>query len=1439
MTSRSCLSAADGVFGPSVDGCRDGFDFTLSFERYLFNLVPSVLFIVAAVPRVWYLARKERCISHSRSEYTKLATIIALGVTQLALLVLWSRDRGLTAWEQSVAAYSLSLFTCIVMVPLSYLEQARSLRPSVLLNAYLLVTVILDAAVVRTLWLLDSIPKSITGMQTAALACKIAILISESQHKRNRLVKSVNEKSPEDFSGLYSQSLFWWLNRIMWQGAKMVLSPTDLYPISSDIAAKQLSDRFEEYAVTVAAKGRQIHLISAIISLLRWPIVLAVLPRIALLGLTLCQPLLLRRLLSYLQAGALNRDANTGYGLIGAYGVVYVGIALVSALYWHRQFRFLTMMRGILTTAIYKKALDLDINAEDRAASVTLMSTDVQRIIRGFLDIHDMWANIIQVGVASYLIETQLGTAFVGPLAVAIVAVGASLVLARFVTFFQMQWIGKIQERITFITSALGSMKSIKIGGLENIVTQLLHNARKAELDAAGKFRLLSAVAVCIAQMPMLLSPVITFAIYLGLPESRDTGADVVKLFTSLSLIVLMAEPLFGLLESVMDIVSAFACIARIETFLQKTSRHGFGSPVMNSLGDRKYAPVDESQVIDVRNATFTWEGSSSPTLHNITASIPSRDLTMVVGPVASGKSTLLKAFLGEVRKTTGEMTVHASGLSWCEQTPWLQNQSIKSNICTFADFDSEWYHAVVNACDLQRDFDGLTNGDETMIGSKGTALSGGQKQRIALARAVYARRQLNILDDVLSQLDAATQKLVFSRLLSEGGLLRRGDTSVILATHAAVHLLPNADHVIVLSSSGTVLGQGTYTNLQQAGILDHSDFHNSAPSPDGIDSTNSVTKDTPASTDAVKAPDSAQKITSDQRRLTGDMSIYKYYFSKLDNSIVIIFLILQIAYAFFSTFPYIWLKWWTDTNQQQEARNSNFYIGIYAALQMAGLLFAGATTIWSFNVMAVSTGTALHDILAKTVISASFPVLGRIDTGAILTRFSQDIQLIDISLPLALQVVVGNTLICLGQMGLIASASAYIAICYPPLFIIFYYVQKYYLRTSRQMRLLDLEEKAPIYTQFTETIEGLATIRAFNGNVAAIQKNHELVDKAQKPFYLMYAIQRWLALVLDLIVAALAVIIVGVAVGLRDAASPGLTGVSLTQIISFTSALKLLIMFWTQLETSIGAVTRVREFEADTPTEHKADEMAEPPETWPEKGTLEMQGIRAQYKAGSQDWALQDIDISIEQGQKVALCGRTGSGKSTMALTWSRLLDEADGSIYIDGLDLSTINRTVLRSRLTYIADDPFILPGSVRDNIDIFQVAEDETITLTLKKTLLLDVVTSAGGLDAPMSSLILSQGQKQLLNFSRALLKKNGKLILLDEATSSVDQETDKIIQKLIRTEFKDHTVIAIAHRLDTILDFDFVGVMDSGRLVEYGKPSDLLQQQSRFRALRDSA
>ncbi|PNS16291.1 ATP-dependent bile acid permease [Sphaceloma murrayae] len=920
-----------------------------------------------------------------------------------------------------------------------------------------------------------------------------------------------------------------------------------------------------------------------------------------------------------------------------------------------------------------------------------------------------------------------------------------------------------------------------------------------------------------VANMPLLLSPVITFAIYLALPASKMDPANVTKVFTSLSLMVLLSEPLFNILASIIDVMSAKGCLDRIQTFLHKLERlEKRQNTAGDVLSETKVVALTDRDIVTMDHVCLAWSDATQPVVRDASIHVPASRVSMITGPVGSGKSTILRAMIGEVPCTHGDITMSTCSVAWCEQTPWLMNQTIRENIIVYGVYDSHYYAAVVHACDLVTDFSLLPSGDQTVVGSKGFTLSGGQKQRIALARAVYARKELTLLDDVFSQLDMTTRAAVFNRLLGDNGLLRQGQQTVVLATHAT-SFLPQADHVIEFKGDGTIAQRDNELIILNDDH-DASRGDNNAVEGSGTDSKQQHGPDEGQA--ITLPPPDGKSETTDMSRLNGDSAIYGYYLSKLSWKVGLVFLVLQIAYAFFSTFPYVWLKWWTDASRGSSSSSNGYYIGIYAVLQSLGIVFSGTLTWWSFNVMAVSTGTSLHSTLVTTVMSASFPYISRVDSGKILTKFSQDIQLIDISLPLALQVVVGNLLICLGQMGLIASASAWIAISYPPLFVVFYFVQKYYLKTSRQMRLLDLEEKAPIYTQFMETLDGLATIRAFGWRQASVEKNFELVDKSQKPFYLMYAIQRWLALVLDLIIAALAILVVGIAVALRGVVSAGFTGVSLTQIILFTSALKLLIMFWTQLETSFGAET------------------FEPPPDWPLTGTLQIHNLAAQYKEGSEDWASRDINVTIPAGEKVAFCGRTGSGKSTMTLTWFRLLDHAKGSIRIDGIDLAIIRRDILRERLTFVAEEPFLLPGNVRQNVDLSGNHSDNDIFNALRKTMLLDVITVAGGLDAPMTTVTLSQGQKQLFNFARALLKTDRKILILDEATSSIDQEADQVIQDLIRKDFKDHTVVAIVHRLDTILDFDNVGVMDQGRLVEYGKPSDLLAKPSRFRDLHQS-
>ncbi|KAH0145045.1 P-loop containing nucleoside triphosphate hydrolase protein, partial [Aureobasidium melanogenum] len=418
----------------------------------------------------------------------------------------------------------------------------------------LFATVILDAATLRTLWLMPHFSNRIRNIFTVAFAVKAVVFLLEARNKK-AYYNAERNMSPEDFSGIYGQALLSWLNRLIWQGARHLLKPEDLYAISDDVASETLSGRFSPEWDKQSRSGPP-DLKKVLFSLLRWPILVPIVPRLALLALTFCQPLLLRRLLDYLKYSDVE-DKNIGYGLIGAYFVVYVGLATTSALYWHRHYRFLSMLRGTLITAVYGKATNIVAVAKDNKASITLMSTDVERAIRGLVDLHEMWANIVQVAIATWLLEIELGAACVGPVIVALVAVGTTIWFSGYTASFQLLWIEKVQARIGITTSILGSMKAIKLSGLTSRVGSLLRLSRMHELERATRFRTLSSVSVAIGNVPQLIAPVLTFAIYVGVSFKDHTAIDTTKLFTSLALILLASEPLFMLINGLIEFRSA------------------------------------------------------------------------------------------------------------------------------------------------------------------------------------------------------------------------------------------------------------------------------------------------------------------------------------------------------------------------------------------------------------------------------------------------------------------------------------------------------------------------------------------------------------------------------------------------------------------------------------------------------------------------------------------------------------------------------------------------------------------------------------------------------------------------------------------------------------------------------------------------------------------
>jgi ATP-binding cassette subfamily C (CFTR/MRP) protein 1 len=397
--------------------------------------------------------------------------------------------------------------------------------------------------------------------------------------------------------------------------------------------------------------------------------------------------------------------------------------------------------------------------------------------------------------------------------------------------------------------------------------------------------------------------------------------------------------------------------------------------------------------------------------------------------------------------------------------------------------------------------------------------------------------------------------------------------------------------------------------------------------------------------------------------------------------------------------------------------------------------------------------------------------------------------------------------------------------------------IQKFYLRTSRQIRILDLEAKSPLYSHFIESLSGLVTIRAFGWSDEFVEQNLVLLDNSQKPYYLLFCIQRWLSLVLDLMVSVLAIILMVLVVKLRSSIAPGYVGLALLNVISFSESLAWNIRQWTALETSVGAIARLKNFAELTPNENHAEENRPVPDIWPAYGGMEIKNLSASYTA-SGNTVIRGINMSIRPGEKIGICGRSGSGKSSLVMTLLRMLETTPEScIMVDGIDITTIPRQTIRSRLNGIPQDPFFMKGSVRLNASPEETHSDTDIILALRKASIWTVVESKGGLNAELDSEFFSHGQRQLFCLARAILRKS-KIVILDEISSSVDVRTDKLIQQVIREEFADTTIIAIAHRLDTILDFDRVALMSDGQLVEFDSPQVLLRKPSAFRELYSS-
>ncbi|TVY94269.1 ABC transporter, partial [Lachnellula willkommii] len=1336
-------------------------------------------------------------------------------------------------------------------------EHVNTIRPSLLLNGYLFFSLLFDIARCRTFWLGET-ETAIAGLFTAAVTIKVVVLVLEAVEKRGILKPGFRDAPPEAIAGIYNQSVFWWLNSLFRKGFRKNLGLDDLYPLDKHLASTYLQNLLSSAWTKVGNRsGHSLFFLT--VRTLKWPLLSAVIPRLALTGFNYSQPFLLNRAIDLSQQ-PVNRDTtNDGYGLIGAYILVYVGIAISMGQSQHLTYRVIAMARGSLISMLYSKTADLSITAADPASSMILMSADIERITTGWQTMHELWANIIEVGLAIYLLERQLGAACAVPIAVAIISMGGSLAATGLVMSRQAMWLEAIEKRTTATTAMLSAMKGVKMSGLTDILFTTIHDLRREELRISKKFRKLLIWNMGFTYITPVAAPIVTFAVFSVISRDKGSGKslDTARLFTSLSLFTLLADPLQSLIMALATFMGAVGSFQRIQDFLNTDVRvdkrrrptevdrlvhqddhyirnRSSISELTGDTGTEKSDPTitpsedylpSSFDAITVRDADFGWEADKEPILHSINMVVPREKFTMMVGPVGCGKSTLVKALLGEIPALRGIIDISSTEIAFCDQTPWHMNGTIQQSIIGVSMLEELWYAAVIQACALDEDLRQLSRGDQTPIGSKGISLSGGQSQRIALARALYARKDLIILDDVLSGLDAETENRVFHSLLGRHGLLRKQCTTVLMAS-SSVKRISYADHIICLQGNGRISEQGAFKDLNAAeGYV--SSFALPPPEWHYEPGTTPKSLDEKKKENITTSTEVANPNDDDLSRRTGDIAVYLYYIRAVGWIPTLIFVVAVSVFVFCLSFPSIWVKWWATSNAKAPNEKLGYYLGIYGLLGGVAMISL-IVSCWQLIItMVPRSGEMFHRKLLQTVLGAPMSFFSTTDTGVTINRFSQDLMLIDMELPLAALNTFATFVLCIAQMILIGVASVYAAISFPIVIAAVFCIQKFYLRTSRQLRFLDLEAKSPLYSQFMECLSGLATVRAFGWQQALEDKNRQLLDQSQKPFYLLFAVQRWLTLVLDLLVAAMAVLLIVLVTQLRGVISPGFVGVALLNVLQFSQSIKMLLTFWTNLETHIGSIARIKDFTATTLAESLPGEKDTPPPSWPARGAIEFQNLTAEYKPGEP--VLKNVSLSIEAGQKIGVCGRTGSGKTSLILSIFQMIDHTGGTITIDGIDIGKIPREEIRSRIVGVPQDSYLLSGSVRLNADPKHVATDSAIIGALKSVQLWDNIKAKGGLDTDIENIFLSHGQKQLFCLARAMLRPST-ILILDEATSSVDANTDEVMQQVIRERFASHTIIAVAHKLDTVLDFDKIALLDEGVLVEFNSPHELLSDTS---------
>jgi len=1306
-------------------------------------------------------------------------------------------------------------------------------------------------------------------------------------------------------AGYASRLVLGWASKLLAKGKRVrkdegrELELHDLWDLPEENMADNLYDRFqrvqesgeiEEERDDAKRWTRKRHLITlGVWRVIRRDVMVSGILRIVSLVSIISYPIILNKVLLNVELIADQPEDQVAFQLgfmwIFVFGAALTVTAISQNMAIFHSMRSVATVRSVLCTAVYRKVLRISTASRQTMTAgeiVNLMQLDAEGVAMVALSIHSLWTAPVQiigfVITLWYYIDWATFTSF------GVFAVMAPIIYLTFslLVSFQTQWARRTDARVLQTNEVLQSMQGVKMGGWELNFAKVIKSSRDHELRATRN----TAIVRAINSATMRVLPTITAIVALSAYATGGLGVtDAATLFTALAAFNLLRRPLQMLPNALSSFGEGVVRRRRLAKFLSlreldprermqpAVATSGSNTAVQIKNGEFHWADTEveidqptqakaaqqkawkndskkQPQTDPVPEIVVDDAGSSfgkRPVLSDINVTFEKGLLVGVCAPVAAGKSSLCAAIIGEMHKTAGHVQVDGS-IAYAAQTPWIYHASVRDNILFGEPYDDERYRATLVACQLVRDLELLTEGDQTMVGEQGINLSGGQKARLSLARAAYSQREIIILDDPLSALDPGVAAKVFNECIVK---LLAGRTRILVTN--MLNVLPMCDHVLLLHANegepGRIVEQGTYAELEASGKsfselvqASHGAREQEQEQEEQKDEDGEGKPSEKAGTEnedaAVSKLVKGTALMQKEERLKGAVawSHYMFYIRSGGGSIVafmvlFLFLIQQGA----QIGNQAWVAYWSsdDTYKNNEL---SFYLAGYGLTGFGFLVLILSSTL-SLMLFGVRASRSTHNQLLDSVLRAPISFFDRTPTGRIVSRFARDTNQIDKKLPESLlhfSLVVVAVLMSLAAIGV---STPLFLLIFPVLAPVYISILQYYRPTIRDIRRMESISRSPIYSHFSESISGLMTIRAYSSTPTFIRASCDRIDLNIRVFYHVIIAQIWLFIRLSLMGAVISVAAGTFAILAARAGSipPGLAGLSLTLAITATDFMAAMVSSVSHVETSFNAVERVRHYIENIPHEKPFTSSNPPAKPWPSSGSMVIKDLKMRYRPDL-PLVLKGLSLQIKGGERIGVIGRTGCGKSSFMLSLLRLVepetcDDGSGSVIIDGVDVSQIGLHELRSKIGIVPQNPMLFSGTIRTNLDPFGVHTDDDMWKSLEACTLRECVEELGGIDSAVSEFgeNLSQGQRQLLVLSRALLD-DTRILLLDEATSSLDHATDALIQTTLRKNFAQATCITIAHRLLTVADSSRILVLDDGQMLEYDTPANLLQNPS---------